>query len=327
MVAIKKFKIDPNRQDEGINVDTIREIKYLQEISHRSIVAVLDIFSSKDQQINMVIEYFPNGDMETLIRDKSVTYGGADIKAWLGMLCRAVYYCHSHFVLHRDIKPANLLIAANGEVKLADFGLARSFAGPNTRMTTAVCTIWYRSPELLFGARHYGGAIDIWAVGMTFAELVIRRPYAATQGDKAEDFAGKTGEINQIEKICEMVGTPTEDNWPGVSKLRDWFEPVHQMPLRDRAYFNTLFPTVGPDGVDLLMAMLKLDPRQRVTAKGALEHKYWQADPRPTDSDKLPKKGGGAENMAKSEVHAPGAVVVDEDKFKGVARKLNFGAS
>jgi cyclin-dependent kinase 7 len=73
----------------------------------------------------MVIEYFPNGNLEQLIKDRSVAYGAADVKAWMGMLGRAIYFCHSNFVLHRDVKPNNLLIAADGEVKLADFGARR----------------------------------------------------------------------------------------------------------------------------------------------------------------------------------------------------------
>jgi cyclin-dependent kinase 7 len=324
-VAIKKFKIDPAQQREGLNVDTIREIKYLQEISHPSIVSLLDVFSSKDQNINMVIEFFPNGNLEELIKDTRVIYGAAEVKAWMGMLCRAIYYCHSHFILHRDIKPNNLLIAADGEVKLADFGLARSFSEPYYQMTHQVITLWYRPPELLFGARHYGGAVDVWSMGMVFAELLIRRPYAAAALDDPEALARNEGTIAQIEKICEAVGTPTEDNWTGVSTLRDWFEPSKQVPVREKSFYLSMFPTAGSVGADLLMSMLKLDPRKRCTAKGALEHEWWKTDPRPTEKEKLPKQGGGAVMMGQAEAKAPGAVV-DDEKYKGVARKLDFGA-
>ncbi|KIV94258.1 hypothetical protein PV10_02041 [Exophiala mesophila] len=325
LVAIKKFKVDPSQQREGLNVDTIREIKYLQEISHPSIVALLDVFSSKDQNINMVIEYFSNGNLEELIRDKSVSYGAADVKAWMGMLCRAIYYCHSHFILHRDIKPNNLLIAANGEVKLADFGLARSFGDPRYQMTSAVITLWYRPPELLFGARQYSGAVDMWSIGMVFAELLIRRPYAAADVADQQVLASGGGTVAQLDKICEAVGTPTEENWPGVSKLKDWFQLDKNVPVRDKTFYMQMFPTAGPVGVDLLMAMLKLDPRKRVTARGALEHEWWHVDPRPTDALNLPVQGGGASKMAAAEAAEPG-VVVNEAKYKGVAKKLDFGS-
>lgn len=320
-MAIKKFKVQASQQQEGLNVDTIREIKYLQEISHPSIVALLDVFSSKDQNINMVIEYFPNGNLEELIRDTSVNYGAADVKAWMGMLCRAIYYCHSNFILHRDIKPNNLLIARDGEVKLADFGLARSFAEPGHNMTPMVITLWYRPPELLFGAKHYSGAVDVWSIGMVFAELLLRRPYAAADIQDPDALAQGGGDIAQVEKICEAVGTPAEENWPGVSKLPHYFEPEKKIPVRDKNFYTRLFPTAGNEGVDLLMGMLKLDPRRRPTARQSLEHEWWRAEPRPTDKERLPKQGGGAKVMGQAEAKAPGAVV-DENKYKGVARKL-----
>jgi cyclin-dependent kinase 7 len=289
-------------------------------------VALLDVFSSKDQNINMVIEYFPHGNMEELIRDKTVSYGIADVKAWMGMLCRAIYYCHSSFILHRDIKPNNLLIAADGEVKLADFGLARSFGDPRYHMTSAVITLWYRPPELLFGARQYSGAVDIWSMGMVFAELLIRRPYAPADVADQSVLATGGGTVAQLDKICEAVGTPNEDNWPGVSQLKDYFELDKKTPVREKPFYMSIFPTAGSIGVDLLMDMLKLDPRQRVTAKGALEHEWWTTEPRPTKTENLPKQGGGASKMGASEAAAPG-FVVDENKFKGVAKKLDFGAA
>src|SRR4030095_11258941 len=172
-VAIKKIKVNSEYKD-GLSMDAIREVKYLQELSHPNIIALRSVFSSKDQNLNLVLEYLPLGDLEMLIRDTdSVRYGAADIKAWMGMLTRAVWFCHENFVLHRDIKPNNLLIAADGEVKLADFGLARSFADPHQLMSSRVFTRWYRPPELLFDAKHYSGAVDVWSVGTVFAELIM----------------------------------------------------------------------------------------------------------------------------------------------------------
>ena len=324
IIAIKKFKVQPSQLREGLNVDSIREIKYLQELSHPSIVALLDVFSTKDQNINMVIEYFPHGNLEQLIKDPSVTYGAADVKAWMGMLARGIYYCHSNFVMHRDIKPNNLLIAADGEVKLADFGLARSFADPYANMTHVVITLWYRPLELLYGARHYSGAVDIWSMGMVFAELLLRRPYAAADISDPSDLLTPVGEIAQIDKICEAVGTPSEENWPGVSQLPNYVASEKVVPVRGRDFYTSMFPTAGGMGVDLLMGMLKLDPRKRISAKGVLEHAWWTAEPRPTDKENLPKQGGGAEKMGEDVAKAPG--VVDEEKFKGVARMLDFGA-
>lgn len=324
LVALKKFKTDPSQTRLGINVDTIREIKYLSELRHPSIIAMYDIFSTKDQNINMVLEHCPNGTLEKIIQS-GIPYTAADIKAWMGMLCRAIYFCHSHFVLHRDIKPNNLLIATDGSVKLADFGLARSFADVNEKMTYNVITMWYRPLELLWGATHYSGAVDVWSVGCVYAELVLRKPFIVGRVGSTDEIETSQGTIAQIERICEVVGTPNEDNWPGVTSLRDWFEPKKQVPLRDKNYYMQALPSAGGMGVDFLMRMLTLDPRKRATAKEILQHDYWKTEPRPTEAEKLPRiPGGGAKAMGESEAAQPGKVA-DDEKFKGVARKLDFG--
>ncbi|KAI1330060.1 kinase-like domain-containing protein [Xylariaceae sp. FL0255] len=313
LVAIKKIKVQKEFK-EGMAPDAVREIKHLQELSHPNIITLHSVFSSKDQNLNLVLEYLPLGDLEMLIRDTDrVRYGAADIKAWMGMLTRAVWFCHESFVLHRDIKPNNLLIAADGEVKLADFGLARSFSDPYMPMTANVITRWYRPPELLFGASHYSGAVDVWSVGLVLAELVIRTPY----------IAGNS-EMDQINLICQAIGTPTEENWPGVTKLPDYIAQKEVVPLRGRDHYMGMFGTLGSEGVDLLMKTLSLDPKKRITARDILKHEWWHKDPRPTRKQDLPKKKGGEEKIGVDLKRRPG--VVDEDRGSKVARKLDFGA-
>ena len=310
LVAIKKIKVQENFTD-GMNVDSIREIKYLQELSHPNLVSLIDVFSTKDQNINLVLEYFPCGTLEDVIRNQNIHYGAADVKAWMGMLARGVFFCHENFVLHRDIKPNNLLIAADGEVKLADFGLARSFADPYWNMTHQVITLWYRPPELLYGARHYSGAVDVWSVGMVFAELLLRVPFVPGESD-----------IDQLTKICQSMGTPTESNWPGVSSLPNYISTGEIVAVRDKAGFEALFPTAGSVGVDLLMKMLKLDPRRRVSSRQVLMHDWWLAHPPPSDKNRLPKQGGGEEKVGENLGGKAG--VVGEERLKGPARKLDF---
>lgn len=313
-VAIKKIKVNTEYKD-GLSMDAIREVKYLQELSHPNIIALHAVFSSKNQNLNLVLEFLPLGDLEMLIKDsEGIRYGAAEVKAWMGMLGRGVWFCHENFVLHRDIKPNNLLIAADGEVKLADFGLARSFSDPYRPMTSQVITRWYRPPELLFGAKFYSGAVDVWSMGCVFAELILRVPF----------MAGLT-DLNQLELICNNVGSFSEENWPGVTKLMKdvKVEKAAGVPVQDKNYFLSRFGTAGPVGVDLLMSMLALDPRKRCTARQTLEHKWWTSDPRPTAKEELPKKGGGAEKMG-DDLKRRGGEVGDRRGDK-VARKLDFG--
>ena len=300
-------------------MDAIREVKYLQELSHPNIIALHSVFSSKNQNLNLVLEYLPLGDLEMLIKDsEGIRYGTAEVKAWMGMLGRAVWFCHENFVLHRDIKPNNLLIAADGEVKLADFGLARSFSDPYRAMTCQVITRWYRPPELLFGARYYSGVVDVWSMGMVFAELILRTPFVPGNTD-----------LHQLELICQAIGTPTEENWPGVSKLDGYvkYDKVANQPVRGKDYYLSSFGTVGSVGVDLLMSMLTLDPRKRGTSRQVLEHKWWMSEPQPTRKEDLPTKGGGSQKMGDDLKRKGGELPVEEESQKDkVARKLNFGA-
>ncbi|KAK4164909.1 kinase-like domain-containing protein [Cladorrhinum sp. PSN259] len=314
LVAIKKIKVQQQYKD-GLAPDAVRELKWLQELHHPNIISLLSVFSSKDQNLNLVLEYLPLGDLEMLIHDvEGVRYGAADIKAWMGMLTRAVWFCHDNFVLHRDIKPNNLLIAADGEVKLADFGLARGFADPGYRMTSNVITRWYRPPELLFGARHYSGAVDIWSVGMVFAELIIRSAY----------LPGNT-EVEQIALICKQIGTPTEDNWPGVTQLREYTVPSEIVPVWGKEAYMSRFGAVGSEGVDLLVKTLVLDPKKRITAKEMLEHRWWRTDPRPTRKEELPKKAEGGEKKMGVDLKRRNGQLEDEPRGSKVARKLDFG--
>lgn len=312
--AIKKMKI--GEYDQGLAMASIREVQFLQELQHDNIVKLIDVFSSKDQNINLVIELLPLGDLEGLIKDQPAAgndgthFGGADIKAWMGMLGRAIWYCHENFVLHRDIKPNNLMFAPDGELKLADFGLARSIADPNVVMTADTITRWYRPPELFYGARHYNGAVDIWSVGCVFAELCLRAPYMWADTD-----------VGQIAKINELIGSPTEANWPGVSLLPNYAPSTPLTPVIPKAEMYRRFGQLGYDGVDLLMHCLILDPRKRCTAKQFLQNKYFTNDPRPTPKHLLPKKGGGIKKMGKDLAQMGGEVPTRPDP---VARKLNF---
>jgi cyclin-dependent kinase 12/13 len=122
-------------------------------------------------------------------------------------ILQGIQYLHSSNVIHRDIKGANILISSAGEVKLADFGLARVFYPGNEKVnyTNKVVTLWYRAPELLLGSRNYTQAVDMWSVGCVFAELVLQQ--VLFRGDKEE---------RQIELIYEKCGSVSNENWPGV---------------------------------------------------------------------------------------------------------------
>lgn len=151
----------------------------------------------------------------------------------------------------KDIKPNNLLIAADGQLKLADFGLAREYASPDGNMTSQVVTRWYRAPELLFGAKDYGAGVDIWAVGCIFAELMLRTPFLPGDTD-----------VHQITTIFRARGTPNEAEWPGMTKLPDYVEIASYPPSDARK----LFIAASDDALDLLSKLLAYNPVTRISA-------------------------------------------------------------
>ena len=141
MVAIKKIRL--GKLKEGVNFTAIREIKLLQEIKHEHVIKLVDVFAHK-KNLNLVFE-FCGGDLEMVIKDKGTPMSAGEVKSYAQMTLRAVAHCHENWVLHRDLKPNNLLIARDGCLKLADFGLARIFGSPDRRFTHQVFARWYRA--------------------------------------------------------------------------------------------------------------------------------------------------------------------------------------
>uniref|UniRef100_A0A673A0U4 Cyclin-dependent kinase 7 n=1 Tax=Sphaeramia orbicularis TaxID=375764 RepID=A0A673A0U4_9TELE len=274
IVAIKKV------QNISINRTALREIKLLQELHHPNIIGLLDAFGHKSN-ISLVFDFMET-DLEVIIKDTSLVLTPAHIKAYILMTLQGLEYMHQHWVLHRDLKPNNLLLDENGVLKLADFGLAKSFGSPNRVYTHQVVTRWYRSPELLFGARMYGVGVDMWAVGCILAELLLRIPFLAGDSD-----------LDQLTKIFEALGTPTEETWPGVSSLPDYvsFKIFPGTPLEH------IFSAAGDDLLELLQGLFTFNPSTRTTATQALKMRYFSNRPGPTPGPQLPRPNCSTEAL------------------------------
>ena len=176
-------------------------------------------------------------------------------------LMRGIAFCHENRVLHRDLKPQNLLINNRGQLKLADFGLARAFGIPVNTFSNEVVTLWYRAPDVLLGSRTYNTSIDIWSAGCIMAEMYTGRPL----------FPGTTNE-DQVQKIFRLMGTPSERSWPGISQLPEY---KNNFPVYATQDLRLILPQVDQVGLNLLSSMLQLRPEMRVSAQNALQHPWF----------------------------------------------------
>ncbi|KAH7654819.1 [RNA-polymerase]-subunit kinase protein [Dioscorea alata] len=312
-VAIKKIRL--GKYKEGVNFTALREIKLLKELKDPNIIELIDAFPHKGN-LHLVFE-FMESDLEAVIRDRNAVLSPADVKSYLQMTLKGLAFCHKKWVLHRDMKPNNLLIGSDGQLKLADFGLARIFGSPDRKFTHQVFARWYRAPELLFGTKQYGAGVDVWAAGCIFAELLLRRPFLQGSSD-----------IDQLGKIFAAFGTPKPSQWYDMVYLPDYVEYqfVPAPPLR------SLFPMASDDALDLLSKMFTYDPKARISAQQALEHRYFTTVPAPTKPALLPRpirKGESANQRATDVMPQDGPVVLSPPRksrrvmgFEGNAHHL-----
>ncbi|KIJ57267.1 hypothetical protein M422DRAFT_148636 [Sphaerobolus stellatus SS14] len=289
LYAIKKFK--PDKEGEvvtytGISQSAIREIALNREINHENVVSLKEVML-EDKSIYMVFEYAEH-DFLQLIHHHAQTLRTQIpipvLKSLIHQLLNGLFYLHECHILHRDLKPANILITSGGVVKIGDLGLARLTYQPLQPLFTGdkvVVTIWYRAPELLLGARHYNKAVDCWAVGCVMAELISLRPIFKGEEAKMDQKKNVPFQRDQLLKIFEVLGTPDENEWPGLRSM-----PEHSHYMRLDRYNNNLYNWTNQrirshQAYDLLTKLFIYNPDKRITAKQALEHKWFQDEPKP----------------------------------------------
>ena len=188
----------------------------MKELKHENIVSLYDVIHTENK-LMLVFEYMDK-DLKKYMDSYQPQSGGprgalesTTIKSFMWQLLRGIAFCHENRVLHRDLKPQNLLINNHGQLKLADFGLARAFGIPVNTFSNEVVTLWYRAPDVLLGSRTYNTSIDIWSAGCIMAEMFTGRPL----------FPGTTNE-DQLLKIFRLMGTPSERSWPGISSFPEY---------------------------------------------------------------------------------------------------------
>ncbi|CAH8449108.1 unnamed protein product [Schistosoma turkestanicum] len=261
IVALKRVRLE--NDDEGIPSSAFREICLLKELKHKNIVRLFDVLLS-ESRLTIVFEYCDQ-DLKKYFDSCNGEIDQNTVKLFMFQLLRGLQFCHSHNVLHRDLKPQNLLINDNGELKLADFGLARAYGIPVRQYSAEVVTLWYRPPDVLLGAKLYTTSIDMWSAGCIFAEMSnAGRPL----------FPGYDVD-DQLQRIFKLLGTPTESTWPSVVELPD-YEPFTVMHPRTMNWHQVV-PKMSLRGRDLLQQLVVCNPADRISADQALKHSYFES--------------------------------------------------
>ncbi|RWS04516.1 mitogen-activated protein kinase ERK-A-like protein, partial [Dinothrombium tinctorium] len=301
----------------GISMSACREIALLRELKHTNVINLQRVFLSHNDRrvwllfdfaehdlwVNMfcVCFHFHTVCSQHIIKfhraakanKKPVMVPKGMVKSLLYQILDGIHYLHSNWVLHRDLKPANILVMGEGpergRVKIADMGFARLFNSPLKPLADldpVVVTFWYRAPELLLGARHYTKAIDIWAIGCIFAELLTSEPIFHCRQEDIK--TSNPYHHDQLDRIFNVMGFPLEKEWEDIKKM-----PEHQTLQRDfkRSNYSSCSLVkymekhkIKPDtkAFLLLQKLLLMDPAKRITSEAAMQDPYFQEEPLPT---------------------------------------------
>ena len=288
-------------EGSGLSMSACREIALLRELKHPSVINLQRVFlSHSDMKVWLLVDYSEH-DLWHIIKynrtakamKKPVLVHKGMVKSLLYQILDGIHYLHNNWVLHRDLKPANILVMGEGpergRVKIADMGFARLFNSPLKPLADldpVVVTFWYRAPELLLGARHYTKAIDIWAIGCIFAELLTSEPIFRCRQEDTK--TSSPYHHDQLDRIFQVMGFPQEKDWEDMRRM-----PEHPTLLKDFKRSNyvhcSLVKYMGLHGIkpeskafQLLQKLLIMDPTKRYTSEQAMSNEYFKEEPLPT---------------------------------------------
>ncbi|XP_029291707.1 cyclin-dependent kinase 11B isoform X2 [Cottoperca gobio] len=274
IVALKRLKME--KEKEGFPITSLREINTILKAQHPNIVTVREIVVGSNMDKIYIVMNYVEHDLKSLMETMKQPFLPGEVKTLMIQLLRGVRHLHDNWILHRDLKTSNLLLSHKGILKIGDFGLAREYGSPLKPYTPVVVTLWYRSPELLLGAKEYSTAVDMWSVGCIFGELLTQKPL----------FPGKS-EIDQINKVFKDLGSPSEKIWPGYGEL----PAVKKMTFTEYPYNNLrkrFGALLSDQGFDLMNKFLTYCPSKRILSDEGLKHEYFRETPLPIDPSMFP---------------------------------------
>ncbi|CAJ0582754.1 unnamed protein product, partial [Mesorhabditis spiculigera] len=286
----------------GFSTSACREIALLRELKHSNLINLQRVFLTNEKKVWLLLDYAEHDLWHIIkfhrnakLKKQPVLVPKGMVKSILYQILDGIHFLHQNWVLHRDLKPANILVMGEGpgvqrgRVKIADMGFARVFSNPLKPMAEldpVVVTFWYRAPELLLGARHYTKAIDVWAIGCIFAELLTAEPLFFC---REEDIKAQSPyHQDQLHRIFLVMGYPVEAEWTDLKKMPNYGNLTHDFKKKDFAgcslqrYMDKHRIPHTSDDFRLLLRLLTMDPTKRVTCRDAMDDDYFKRDPVPT---------------------------------------------
>lgn len=247
-----------------------REIRLLKHMNHENVIGLVDVFTptvneSEFEDIYMV-SLLMGADLNNIVKTQRLTDDHVQFLVY--QILRGLKYIHSAGIIHRDLKPSNIAVNEDCELKILDFGLART---ADDEMTGYVATRWYRAPEIMLSWMHYNQTVDVWSVGCILAELITGKPL----------FPG-TDHIDQLKKTMKLTGTPNKELFDKISS-NEAKTFIQSLPITAKKDFKNYFQGANPLAIDMLERMLDLDPDHRITTEQALSHPYLKQYSDPSD--------------------------------------------
>jgi len=302
VVALKKIKYW--KSVSGFPISSLREMSLLLDLDHPNIIRVKEIVTNTERTAHYMVMDYAENDIQYLMQVRKIRFTLPQAKCLFAQLLVAVQYLRSKWILHRDLKTSNLLLTKDGILKVCDLGMARHFGEPRKPLTALVVTLWYRAPEVLLGEEKYGPELDWWACGCVLIEFLTGRVL----------FPGK-GEMNQLDRIFAVLGTPTKEEWPKYSTfphVTRFGDKWKNMPNTLKRKFQAGKPLVQGGPVfsktcqDLMASMLRWNPANRMNPADALEHDWFKEEPLKCEPSGIPDFGDQSLTEQRTELRPPG---------------------
>ena len=250
------------KSGDSIRADFIREVTISQHLHHPNVVPIESVVMNLPDNLNHIIMPLGVEPLSKAINKDCKKFTLKERQHIIYQIIRGLAYCHSRFIWQLDVKPDNVVKFPDGSYKLIDFGISEIQAISPTQHSTKVSTIPWKAPELILGDPNYTETVDLWAVGIILLEILVQGQYGYTEDEQ-----------EQWEKICKLLGTPNEDNWPGIRELRNW--PVLQLGSDYSGNLDQLIKSNASSKEQKFLRKLLTWPVKRLTAFEALNDPYF----------------------------------------------------